>query len=98
MKRLITLLILLTGINCFAQFVKFEEMLSDSLLKNASISFYVADADNGNVVYSYNPKVSLIPASNMKLISSAAALELLGADYTFGIVNLLYIIHYLILA
>ena len=83
MKQVITFLLLLSGVNSFAQLAKFEEMLSDSLMKNASISFYVADAISGNEIYSYNPKVSLIPASNMKLISSAAALELLGPDYVF---------------
>ena len=83
MKRLITFLFLLAGINSFAQLAKFEKMLADPLLKNASVSFYVADAVDGSVVYSHNPKTSLIPASNMKLITSAAALELLGADYVF---------------
>jgi D-alanyl-D-alanine carboxypeptidase/D-alanyl-D-alanine-endopeptidase (penicillin-binding protein 4) len=52
-------------------------------MQNASIAFYVADAGNGSVVYSYNPKISLTPASNMKLISSAAALELLGPNHIF---------------
>jgi D-alanyl-D-alanine carboxypeptidase/D-alanyl-D-alanine-endopeptidase (penicillin-binding protein 4) len=83
MKKVITILLLLTGVNSFAQLAKLEKMLSDSLFKNASIAFYVADANDGSVVYSYNPKISLVPASNMKLISSAAALELLGPDYIF---------------
>lgn len=83
MKKLLTLFLLLTGAYCSAQSVKFEEMLADSLMKNASVSFYVADADNGEVLYSHNPKVSLTPASNMKLVSSAAALELLGPNHVF---------------
>ncbi|MDR2887638.1 MAG: D-alanyl-D-alanine carboxypeptidase/D-alanyl-D-alanine-endopeptidase [Bacteroidales bacterium] len=83
MKKLLTLSLFLAGAYCSAQLVKFEEMLADSLLRNASVSFYVADADNGNVVYSHNPKISLIPASNMKLVSSAAALELLGPCHVF---------------
>ena len=83
MKQFITLLFILLGVNSFAQYAKFEAMLSDSLMKNASISFYVADANTGSEIFSYNPKTSLIPASNMKLVSSAAALELLGSDYIF---------------
>ena len=83
MRKLTTFILLFVGVNCFAQFAKFEAMLSDSLLKNASIAFYVADANSGSVVYSHNPKVSLVPASNMKLISSAAALELLGPAHIF---------------
>ena len=50
---------------------------------HASASIYIADADNGAAIIDYNSEKSLIPASLMKLITSAAALELLGPDYTF---------------
>jgi D-alanyl-D-alanine carboxypeptidase/D-alanyl-D-alanine-endopeptidase (penicillin-binding protein 4) len=50
---------------------------------HASASIYIADADNGAAIIDYNSEKSLIPASLMKLISSAAALELLGPEYTF---------------
>ncbi len=55
----------------------------DSSLMHASVSMYVEDAETGKVVMEYNSGNSLIPASIMKLITSAAALELLGPDYTF---------------
>ena len=83
MKKLVTILLFFVGINSFAQLVKLEEMLADSLFLNASISFYVADAENGTPIYSHNHKTSLVPASNMKLVSSAVALELLGPGYIF---------------
>jgi D-alanyl-D-alanine carboxypeptidase/D-alanyl-D-alanine-endopeptidase (penicillin-binding protein 4) len=51
---------------------------------HASASIYIADTDNGAAIVDYNSEKSLIPASLMKLISSAAALELLGPDYTFS--------------
>jgi D-alanyl-D-alanine carboxypeptidase/D-alanyl-D-alanine-endopeptidase (penicillin-binding protein 4) len=50
---------------------------------HASVSLCVADAESGSIVMEYNPGKSLIPASVMKLITSAAALELLGPQYTF---------------
>jgi D-alanyl-D-alanine carboxypeptidase/D-alanyl-D-alanine-endopeptidase (penicillin-binding protein 4) len=50
---------------------------------NASVSFCLIDSDSGRTVFEYNPEKSLIPASVMKLITTAAALELLGPDYTF---------------
>jgi len=52
-------------------------------MMHASVSLCVADAENGEVVIEYNSLKSLIPASVMKLVTSAAALELLGPDYTF---------------
>ncbi len=69
--------------NSFSQESSLETFLSDSSMMHASVSFYVANAENGETVMEYNPGKSLIPASVMKLITSAAALELLGPGYTF---------------
>ena len=41
----------------------------------------VQSMDTGKVIYDHNGDVLQIPASNMKLISAAAALEYLGPDY-----------------
>lgn len=50
-------------------------------LKQASISFLAVDLSNNQVVAQYDPKRLLSPASTTKLWSTAAALELLGANY-----------------
>ena len=50
---------------------------------HASVSLCVADAKTGDILIDYNSGISLTPASVMKVITSAAALELLGPDYTF---------------
>ena len=55
----------------------------DSSLMHATVSMYVEEVETGNVVMEYNSGISLTPASIMKLITSAAALELLGPKYTF---------------
>lgn len=60
-----------------------EKFLSDTSLAHASVSIYIADPENGEVLSEYNSAKSLVPASVMKLITSAAALELLGSSYTF---------------
>jgi serine-type D-Ala-D-Ala carboxypeptidase/endopeptidase (penicillin-binding protein 4) len=60
-----------------------ESFSNDSSLVNASVSLCVADAENGKVIIDYNSGVSLTPASVLKLITSAAAIEMLGPDYTF---------------
>jgi len=41
------------------------------------------DISNGEILYSYDADRELIPASVMKLVSTATALELLGEDYRF---------------
>ena len=67
----------------FSQKSSIDTFLADSSLIHASVSICIADPDNGEIIADYNSWKSLIPASVMKLISSAAALELLGPDYTF---------------
>jgi len=42
----------------------------------------IQSMDTGKVIYDHNGNMLLIPASNMKLIASSAAFELLGADFT----------------
>lgn len=41
----------------------------------------VQSMDTGKVVYNHNGDIMLIPASNMKLIDTSAALDLIGPDY-----------------
>lgn len=50
---------------------------------HASVSLYVSDVENGDVLADYNSGKSFTPASIMKLITSATAIELLGPDHTF---------------
>jgi D-alanyl-D-alanine carboxypeptidase/D-alanyl-D-alanine-endopeptidase (penicillin-binding protein 4) len=70
-------------ISIFSQEKSSETLTSDSSLVNASVSLCVADAENGNILIDSNSGMSLTPASIMKLITTAAALELLGPEYTF---------------
>lgn len=43
----------------------------------------VLDIASGRVLYAHDPDVALNPASNAKLVTAAAALDLLGASYRF---------------
>jgi serine-type D-Ala-D-Ala carboxypeptidase/endopeptidase (penicillin-binding protein 4) len=67
----------------FSQVKSLNSMLADSVMAHAEVSFCILDAGTGKTVFQYNEDKSLIPASVLKLVTSAAALELLGPDYTF---------------
>lgn len=51
--------------------------------KNTEFSILAVRADDGTVLYRRNSDKPMIPASNMKIITSAAALHYLGADYEY---------------
>ncbi|MDR0348873.1 MAG: D-alanyl-D-alanine carboxypeptidase/D-alanyl-D-alanine-endopeptidase [Tannerella sp.] len=53
-------------------------------LKGASVSFMVKEVKSGNILYAYDPERELIPASVMKTVTTAVALELLGANFQFA--------------
>ena len=83
MRKLLVLIFIFFSVKTNSQTNRFEIFLADTVMTNASVSFLVADADSGNVLFAFNPKLSLIPASTMKIVTSSAALELLGPEYTF---------------
>lgn len=55
----------------------------DSQMKSAVIGFYVINEKSGEVVFAKNADMGLAVASSQKVITSAATLELLGADYRY---------------
>ncbi len=44
---------------------------------------YIKDLSTGKVIVDHNSRVALTPASVMKALTSATALEMLGADFRF---------------
>ena len=82
-RRALSFLFLFIPLVSLSQEKSFRMFLSDSTMEHASVSFSIIDADSGNSVFEYNPDKSLIPASILKLVTSAAALEMLGPDHTF---------------
>ncbi|WP_223199055.1 D-alanyl-D-alanine carboxypeptidase/D-alanyl-D-alanine endopeptidase [Solihabitans fulvus] len=61
-----------------------DTILADPRLTGATVGLVVRNADTGSVLYTRNSAARQLPASNGKLLTSTAALELLGPDYTFG--------------
>lgn len=56
---------------------------TDEKLKGALIGISVLSAKTGEGIFQYNGDIRMHPASNMKLLTSVAALDALGEDYTF---------------
>ena len=61
----------------------FEKIRKEKVVENASFSFRVFDLDADSAITEYNPKNSLVPASTMKIVSTAAALVKLGSYTQF---------------
>lgn len=59
------------------------DFLNDPSFANASISFIVTDASGNDTILEHDSGRSLKPASVLKLIVTAAALEKLGPEHTF---------------
>ena len=51
--------------------------------KNVEFSVHVLKAQTGETLYAYRADQAMIPASNMKLVTTAAALRTLGPDFVY---------------
>lgn len=60
-----------------------EKFTNQSQLQYANISISVKDLKTGKEVYTHRPNHATIPASTMKVITTATALELFGPDYQY---------------
>ncbi|OEV31630.1 D-alanyl-D-alanine carboxypeptidase [Streptomyces nanshensis] len=60
-----------------------ERILSGKRLDGASSSVVVADARSGKPLYRHQSDRRLVPASNTKLLTSAAAMDVLGPGYRY---------------
>ncbi|WP_432588076.1 D-alanyl-D-alanine carboxypeptidase/D-alanyl-D-alanine-endopeptidase [Streptomyces sp. HD1123-B1] len=60
-----------------------DTILDDPSLKGGAAGVVVADAGSGAVLYRHRPDDRLMPASNTKLLTSAAAMGVLGPDHRF---------------
>lgn len=60
-----------------------DRILADARLAGAHAGVVVRDAETGDPLYSRGGPSKLLPASNNKLFTSAAAISALGPDYRF---------------
>ncbi|MFD9129948.1 D-alanyl-D-alanine carboxypeptidase/D-alanyl-D-alanine-endopeptidase, partial [Kitasatospora sp. NPDC059571] len=60
-----------------------DRLLGDARLTGAQASALVTDAATGEVLYRHDPGALLLPASTLKTVTAAAALDVLGQDHRF---------------
>ena len=58
-----------------------DDALAAPSLSKSKIGMLVAESDSGKTVYARGEKTALNAASNVKIVTSAAALALLGPEY-----------------
>jgi serine-type D-Ala-D-Ala carboxypeptidase/endopeptidase (penicillin-binding protein 4) len=60
-----------------------QALANDPIMQRGFLGVCVADAATGQMLASHHAQASLIPASNMKIVTTAAGLGILGKDYRF---------------
>jgi D-alanyl-D-alanine carboxypeptidase/D-alanyl-D-alanine-endopeptidase (penicillin-binding protein 4) len=63
-----------------------KQLLDGKQMKGASFSLLAKDVHSGDILYSYDTDRKMPPASVLKTVVTATALELLGAEYRFATV------------
>ena len=90
MKKLILLSLLLVTLQSYAQSVAsniekaYRTFENDSQLRHAISSLYIIEESTGNVVFERNAGIGLAPASTQKIITGAAAYEMLGKNFVYN--------------
>ena len=60
-----------------------DDIISQPSQKTVQFSIHIVKANSGKTVYRHNANRAIVPASNMKIIITAAALKYLGPNYEF---------------
>jgi serine-type D-Ala-D-Ala carboxypeptidase/endopeptidase (penicillin-binding protein 4) len=61
-----------------------DRLVRNGTSRNSSHGVLVVSLDRGDTLFAHNPDLSLAPASNMKLFSTAAALYYLGPNFRYS--------------
>ena len=83
--HILVLLCLSVGLRADATLLdrRLDAILSDGLLASASVGVLVVETQSGETLYERDADRALMPASNMKLVTTLAALQFLGAEYRY---------------
>lgn len=62
---------------------RIDTLLTDPMFERSNVGLYVYDLTADAPLYEHGKRQTLRPASNMKIMTAASALTLLGTDYNF---------------
>lgn len=82
-KTAVIVYFILVTLNICGQVSAFKSLMSDPVMANGALSVSITNSETGDSIFSHDPDKSLIPASVMKLITTATALEFLGPKHIF---------------
>ena len=88
-KIFVFIFCLMTATGAYSQTLKTKltnavnGLRNDSQMTNGIMSLYVIDRETGKVVYDYNSRMGLSPASTQKVITATTAYETLGKDFRY---------------
>ena len=60
-----------------------NKTLNNLGVNKSAVSISIREVKSGNALYELNSRVPRVPASTLKVLTSAAALDTLGSDYNF---------------
>ena len=86
MKKLLSIFIgifIFLFCNTAAYAESINKVISNSGVNKSAISVSIKDTNTGKTVFSLNPNQPMPPASTLKLLTLAASVDTLGADYEF---------------
>ncbi|HKI89384.1 MAG TPA: D-alanyl-D-alanine carboxypeptidase/D-alanyl-D-alanine-endopeptidase [Draconibacterium sp.] len=85
--RIFTLLIAILAGQCVLSQQKFDvalqKVLQQADYQNVGFGIHIRNLSTGETIYNINGNKRMIPASTLKIITSGAALEILGPEYRF---------------
>ena len=58
-------------------------IVQDAKLRKAALGAYVQRLDDGLELYAHDANAQLVPASNIKIVTTAAALQIMSPDYQY---------------
>lgn len=72
-----------TGVVCAGLTQRVDAIIASQTQAKVRVGVQIIDPATGAIIYSHNASTPMIPASNMKLITTAAALKYLGPDFLY---------------